>query len=80
MSSLLEQFPGGLANKEVRRCSAGSQWCTMVQVKLGGSPLHWCTEKPLLDGLVGLGCAVEGRNTRGDTALHVMVGLQGSPG
>lgn len=58
MSSLLEHFPGALAHKEV---------------KLGGSPLHWCTEKPLLDGLVGLGCAVEGRNTRGDTALHVMV-------
>ena len=76
MSSLLEHFPGALAHKEVRRCHA-AELSPCCQVKLGGSPLHWCTEKPLLDGLVGLGCAVEGRNTRGDTALHVMVGRPG---
>ena len=55
--SLLEQFPAHISNKEM---------------KLGGSPAHWATEKALLDGMLGQGCDLEARNTIGNTPLHIM--------
>ena len=57
VKTLLGQFPAHLNIKELRA---------------GGTPAHWATEKPLLEGLLDLGCAVEAHNCRGDTALHVM--------
>lgn len=57
VKSLLGQFPAHLNIKELRA---------------GGTPAHWATEKPLLEGLLDLGCALEAHNCRGDTALHVM--------
>ena len=57
VKTLLGQFPAHLNIKELRA---------------GGTPAHWATEKPLLEGLLDLGCALEAHNCRGDTALHVM--------
>ncbi len=42
-------------------------------MKRGGTPLHWATTKELVSTLVELGCQVDARNFRGETALHVMV-------
>ena len=55
--ALLEQFPAHISNKEM---------------KLGGSPAHWATEKPLLDGMLSQGCDLEARNSTGATPLHIM--------
>eukprot|EP00092_Neocalanus_flemingeri_P020293 GFUD01021983.1.p1 GENE.GFUD01021983.1~~GFUD01021983.1.p1 ORF type:complete len:830 (-),score=300.05 GFUD01021983.1:470-2959(-) len=55
---ILEMYPNQLHTKDM---------------KYGGTPLHWSTEKPILDGLIGLGCNIEARNFTGATALHTMV-------
>ena len=42
-------------------------------LKQGGTPLHWVTDKPLLELLLGLGCDINAKNFKGSTALHVIV-------
>jgi len=41
--------------------------------KNGGTPLHWMTDKPLLEGMLELGCVIDAPNFDGNTALHLMV-------
>ena len=43
------------------------------EIKFGGTPLHWATDKPFIEALIKVGCCMEERNSVGDTALHVMV-------
>jgi len=58
VKEILEMFPNQLHTKDMKH---------------GGTPLHWATEKPILDALIGLGCNIEARNFSGSTALHTMV-------
>jgi len=58
VKEILEMYPNQLHTKDMKH---------------GGTPLHWATEKPLLDALVGLGCEIEAKNFSGSTALHTMV-------
>jgi len=58
VKEILEMYPNQLHTKDMKH---------------GGTPLHWATEKPLLDGLIGLGCNIEAKNFHGSTALHTMV-------
>ena len=52
---IIQKFPKSLYTKDI---------------KLGGTPLHWATDKPFMDALIELGCEVEARNSLGNTALH----------
>jgi len=58
VKEILEMYPNQLHTKDMKH---------------GGTPLHWATEKPLLDALIGLGCNIEAKNFSGATALHTMV-------
>ena len=58
VKTLLDTFPAHINNKEM---------------KLGGTPAHWSTEKALMCGLLEAGCHLEARNSSGSTVLHVMV-------
>jgi len=58
VKEILEMYPNQLHTKDMKH---------------GGTPLHWATEKPLLDALISLGCNVEAKNFTGSTALHTMV-------
>ena len=42
-------------------------------IKHGGTPLHWATDKPFMEALVGLDCDIEARNKLGHTALVTAV-------
>ena len=55
---IIQKFPKSLYTKDI---------------KLGGTPLHWATDKPFMDALIELGCEVEARNSLGNTALHTMI-------
>ena len=52
------QFPKSLYTKDIKH---------------GGTPLHWATDKPFMDALVGLDCDLEGKNKLGHTALITAV-------
>lgn len=43
-------------------------------MKYGGTPIHWCSSREVLDSLVARNCDVNAVNFKGQTALHVMVG------
>ena len=58
VKEVLELYPSSLHTKDI---------------KLGGTPLHWATEKPLLAAMIDCGCDIEARNSVGQTALHTMV-------
>jgi len=58
---IILQHPNGLYTKDI---------------KLGGTPLHWTQEKPMMEALINLGCDIEARNSVGNTALHVMLSHQ----
>ncbi|XP_054722893.1 85/88 kDa calcium-independent phospholipase A2-like [Uloborus diversus] len=49
-----------------------SRFCNM-DIKYGGTPLHWSKTPELTEVLIEHGCRVNARNFEGDTALHVMV-------
>ncbi|XP_026463119.1 85/88 kDa calcium-independent phospholipase A2-like isoform X1 [Ctenocephalides felis] len=42
-------------------------------MKLGGTPLHWCCSREVIETLIGMGCDIDAFNFEGRTALHVMV-------
>ena len=58
VKEVLELYPNSLSSKDI---------------KLGGTALHWATEKPLLAAMIACGCDIEARNSSGNTALHTMV-------
>jgi len=58
VKEILEMYPNQLHTKDMKH---------------GGTPLHWATEKPILDALINLGCKIEAKNFTGATALHTMV-------
>lgn len=55
---VLELYPNSLHTKDIKH---------------GGTPLHWATDKPLLAAMIACGCDIEARNSLGQTALHTMV-------
>merc|ERR1719319_285427 len=55
---ILAMYPNQLDNKDMKH---------------GGTPLHWVTDKPLLEALLDLGCNINSKNFCGSTALHSMV-------
>ena len=55
MKEVLELYPNSLSTKDI---------------KLGGTALHWATEKPLMAAMIACGCDIEARNSSGNTALH----------
>ena len=42
-------------------------------MKHGGTPLHWCSSREVLDALIDRGCDVNALNFDGRSALHMMV-------
>ncbi len=42
-------------------------------IKHGGTPLHWAKSKEMAVELIEFGCALDARNFKGKTALHVAV-------
>ena len=58
VKEVLELHPAGLSSKDI---------------KLGGTPLHWATEKPLLAAMIRCGCNIEARNSLDQTALQTAV-------
>jgi len=58
---IILQHPNGLYTKDI---------------KLGGTPLHLDSRKPMMEALINLGCDIEARNSVGNTALHVMLSHQ----
>lgn len=42
-------------------------------MKHGGTPLHWCSSREVLDALIERGCDVNALNFDGRSALHMMV-------
>lgn len=46
--------------------------CTQ-QMKNGGTPLHWCSSREVLESLIERGCYINSLDFNGRSALHVMV-------
>lgn len=44
-----------------------------LDMKHGGTPLHWCSSREVLEALIERGCDINAVNFDGRTALHVMV-------
>lgn len=42
-------------------------------IKFGGTPLHWCCSREVINTLVGKNCDIDALNFDGRTALHIMV-------
>ncbi|CAH0390184.1 unnamed protein product [Bemisia tabaci] len=42
-------------------------------VKMGGTPLHWCLSREVIEVLVTMNCDINARNFNGAPALHVMI-------
>lgn len=55
---VLQQFPKQLHSKDMKH---------------GGTPLHWALSKEVVEALVDMGCNLDARDFKGDTALHTMV-------
>ncbi|XP_066992758.1 85/88 kDa calcium-independent phospholipase A2 [Anabrus simplex] len=49
-------------------CKLNSQ-----DMKFGGTPLHWCCSREVIEALVDMGCNIDALNFDGRTALHLMV-------
>ncbi|CAG0917045.1 unnamed protein product [Notodromas monacha] len=43
-----------------------------LDMRYGGTPLHWVTQRPIMEAFIKLGCLLDARNFLGDTALHLM--------
>lgn len=42
-------------------------------MKYGGTPLHWCLSKEVIEALLETNCNIDNLNLNGQTALHLMV-------
>ena len=47
----------------------------LQDMRYGGTPLHWITQRPIMEAFIKIGCLLDARNFLGDTALHLMVSL-----
>ncbi|GAB6030891.1 hypothetical protein CHUAL_007723 [Chamberlinius hualienensis] len=42
-------------------------------MKHGGTPLHWAMSREVVEALIELGCQIDARDFKGDSALHTMI-------
>lgn len=42
-------------------------------MKFGGTPLHWCVSREVVNTLIEKNCDIDALNFDGRTALHIMV-------
>ena len=42
-------------------------------MKFGGTPLHWCCSREVMNQLIEKNCDINSLNFEGQTALHIMV-------